>query len=123
MDPFETFKAQYLVGIDGLSPIGIVTGILGFCAVSPLKISFREREYLCGYYLARCCYRCIFFIRYVIICVLGSRINSNVFLISIWGSGKAQYSAMKFLIFTLTSGAFFLIGILSVYFATGTFVM
>ena len=30
---------------------------------------------------------------------------------------------MKFLIFTLTSGAFLLIGILSIYFATGTFVM
>ena len=75
-------------------------------------------------YLARCSYRCIFVIGYVvIICVLGSRINSDVFLISIWGLGATQYSAMKFLIFTLTSGAFFLIGILSVYFATGTFVM
>ena len=45
--PFETFKAQYLVGIDGLSaPLVLLTGILGFCAViASLKISFREREY------------------------------------------------------------------------------
>ena len=45
------------------------------------------------------------------------------FLISIWGSGRAHYSAMKFLIFTLTSGALLLIGIVSLYFATGTFTM
>ena len=45
--PFETFRAQYLVGIDGLSaPLVLLTGILGFCAViASLKISFREREY------------------------------------------------------------------------------
>ena len=45
--PFESFRAQYLVGVDGLSaPLVLLTGILGFCAViASLKINFREREY------------------------------------------------------------------------------
>ena len=45
------------------------------------------------------------------------------FLISIWGSGRKEYSAMKFLIFTILGSAFMLIGILALYFSTGTFDM
>jgi NADH-quinone oxidoreductase subunit M len=45
------------------------------------------------------------------------------FLISIWGSGRRQYSAMKFLIFTFLGSAFMLVGILVLFFSTGTFDM
>lgn len=45
------------------------------------------------------------------------------FLISIWGSGRREYSAMKFLIFTILGSAFMLVGILVLYFATGSFDM
>ncbi|MSQ33839.1 MAG: NADH-quinone oxidoreductase subunit M, partial [Dehalococcoidia bacterium] len=47
--------------------------------------------------------------------------------IAIWGSppplGRREYSAMKFLIFTLLGSAFMLVGILALYFSTGTFDM
>ena len=45
------------------------------------------------------------------------------FLIAIWGSGRKEYSAMKFLIFTLLGSAFMLVGILALFFSTGTFDM
>ena len=45
------------------------------------------------------------------------------FLISVWGSGRKEYSAMKFLIFTLGSSAFMLVGILVLFFSAGTFNM
>ena len=44
-------------------------------------------------------------------------------LIYIWGSGRKEYSAMKFLIFTFSGSAFMLIGLLILYFSTGTFDM
>ena len=42
------------------------------------------------------------------------------FLISIWGSGRKEYSAIKYVIYTLFGSAFMLAGILSLYFTTGT---
>ena len=42
-------------------------------------------------------------------------------LISIWGSGNKEYSAMKFVLYTLLGSGFMLIGILAVRFAVGTF--
>jgi NADH-quinone oxidoreductase subunit M len=40
-------------------------------------------------------------------------------LIGIWGGGRREYSAMKFIIYTVTGSAFMLIGILALFFTTG----
>jgi len=45
------------------------------------------------------------------------------FLISIWGSGRKEYSAIKYVIYTLFGSAFMLAGILSLYFTTGSLSM
>src|SRR4030042_4642007 len=42
------------------------------------------------------------------------------FLISIWGTGRKEYSAMKYVVYTLFGSAMMLAGILSLYFATGS---
>jgi NADH-quinone oxidoreductase subunit M len=42
------------------------------------------------------------------------------FLISIWGTGRRDYSAIKYVIYTLAGSAFMLAGILSLYFITGS---
>ena len=44
-------------------------------------------------------------------------------LISIWGSGRKEYSAMKFLIFTILGSAFMLVAIVAVFLTpdVGTF--
>ena len=41
------------------------------------------------------------------------------FLISIWGSGRKEYSAMKFLVFTFLGSAFMLVSILALFMADG----
>ncbi len=45
------------------------------------------------------------------------------FLISIWGTGRREYSAIKYVIFTLFGSAFMVAGILSLYFTTGSLSM
>ena len=125
--PFSSFTARYLIGVDGLStPLILLTGILGFCAiVASLKINKRENEY----------FMWLLILQGVVVGVFSSldllllfifweaELIPMYFLISIWGTGRSQYSAMKFLIFTLTSGALLLMGILAIYFSSGTFVM
>ncbi|GAJ02179.1 unnamed protein product, partial [marine sediment metagenome] len=45
------------------------------------------------------------------------------FLITIWGTGRREYSAIKYVIYTLFGSAFMLAGILSLYFTTGSLSM
>ena len=45
------------------------------------------------------------------------------FLISTWGSGRKDISAMKFLLFTFIGSAFMLVGILALFVTFGTFDM
>jgi NADH-quinone oxidoreductase subunit M len=45
------------------------------------------------------------------------------FLISIWGSGRKEYSAIKYVVYTLFGSALMLAGILSLYFTTGSLSM
>ncbi|MBI2958408.1 MAG: NADH-quinone oxidoreductase subunit M, partial [Chloroflexi bacterium] len=42
------------------------------------------------------------------------------FLISIWGTGRKEYSAIKYVIYTVTGSAAMLAGILALYFAAGS---
>ena len=45
------------------------------------------------------------------------------FLISVWGTGRKEYSSIKYVIYTLSGSAFMLAGILTVYFTTGSLSM
>ena len=45
------------------------------------------------------------------------------FLISIWGTGRKEYSAMKFVLYTLAGSALMLVGFLVLGFSAGTFDM
>ena len=45
------------------------------------------------------------------------------FLISIWGSGRKEYSALKYVLYTLFGSAMMLAGILCLYFTTGSLSM
>ncbi|MEG3581386.1 MAG: NADH-quinone oxidoreductase subunit M [Chloroflexota bacterium] len=125
--PFESFSAQYLVGVDGLSaPLIMLTGILGFCSViASLKISLREREYYMWLLVLQGAVTGVFASLDLLLFFVfwEAELIPMYFLISIWGSGRKHYSAMKFLLFTLTSGALLLVGILAIYFSAGSFVM
>jgi NADH-quinone oxidoreductase subunit M len=127
--PVDGLRSQYLLGIDGLSaPLVLLTGLLtAVAAFASWRITLRVREYfiwllvletsVLGVFLALDFL--LFFIFWEI------ELIPMFMLISIWGSGRNRYSAMKFVIFTLGGSAFMLIGILALFLSSGvdTFAM
>jgi len=115
------FTAQYQMGVDGLSaPLILLTGLLGFCAVlASWKIGMRVREYFAWLLLLQTAVMGVFasldFILFFVFWEL--ELLPMYFLISIWGSGRRQYSAMKFLVFTFLGSAFMLVAILTLFLA------
>ena len=125
--PIDALKVQYFLGVDGLSaPLVLLTGLLGMASVfASWGVNKRVREYfvwllalqtgVMGVFVALDFF--LFFLFWEI------ELLPMFFLISIWGSGRKEYSAMKFLIFTFLGSAFMLVGILALFFSTGTFDM
>ena len=125
--PFDTFKVDYFLGIDGLSaPLVLLTGILGIVAVfASWSVSVRMKEHFMWLLVLQGAVIGVFtsldFFLFFLFWEL--ELIPMFFLISIWGTGRKEYSAMKFIIFTILGSAFLLIGILSLYFSTNTFDM
>ena len=126
-DWIPLLNIQYHVAVDGLSaPMLLLTGLLGLAAVySSWSIAERHKEYFAWLLVLQAAVMGVFaaqdFILFFIFWEL--ELIPMYFLISVWGSGRREYSAMKFIIFTFTGSAFMLVGILSLYFAAGTFDM
>ncbi len=116
------FTAQYQLGVDGLSaPLVLLTGLLGLCAVlASWKIRHRVREYFAWLLILQTAVMGVFvsldFLLFFVFWEL--ELIPMYFLISIWGTGRRQYSAMKFVMFTFLGSAFMLVGILSLFFAS-----
>ncbi len=117
-------NAHYHLGVDGLSmPLVLLTAFLGFLAVLiSWKIHVRPREYFAWLLLLETSIigvfasldLLLFFIMWEI------EVIPMYFLISIWGSGRKGYSAIKYVLYTLFGSAFMLAGILMLYFTTGS---
>jgi NADH-quinone oxidoreductase subunit M len=118
---------QYHLAIDGLSaPFILLTGILGLAAIySSWSVATRHKEYFAWLLVLQTAVMGVFaaqdFILFFIFWEL--ELIPMFFLISIWGSGRKEYSAMKFLLFTFTGSAFMLVGLLTVFFSVNTFDM
>ena len=125
--PLESFKVEYFLAVDGLSaPLVLLTGLLGTVAVfASWGMQHRVREYFVWMLTLLTAVLGVFsaldFFMFFLFWEL--ELVPMFFLISIWGSGRKEYSAMKFLIFTFLGGAFMLVGILALFFSTGTFDM
>ena len=125
--PIDSLKVEYFLGVDGLSaPLVLLTGLLGLVAVfASGSINVRVREYFVWLLVLQTAVMGVFtaldFILFFLLWEL--ELVPMFFLISAWGSGRKEYSAMKFLIFTFLGSAFMLVGILLLYFSTGTFDM
>ncbi len=122
-----TLQVQYFLGVDGLSaPLVLLTGLLGAVAVfASWGVTLRVREYFVWLLALQTAVMGVFtaldFILFFLLWEL--ELVPMFFLISVWGSGRREYSAMKFLIFTFVGSAFMLVGILALFFSTGTFDM
>ncbi|MDO8673838.1 MAG: NADH-quinone oxidoreductase subunit M, partial [Dehalococcoidia bacterium] len=118
------FKVDYFLGVDGLSlPMVILTTLLGLLSVLiSWRISLRPKEYfslllvletgVLGVFTSLDFF--LFFLFWEV------ELVPMFLLIGIWGSGRREYSAMKFLIYTIVGSAFMLAGILWLYFASST---
>ena len=97
-------QVQYLLGVDGLSaPLVLLTGLLGMAAVfASWGIKHRVREYFVWLLVLQTAVMGVFvsldFLLFFIFWEL--ELLPMFFLISIWGRGRKEYSAMKFVIFT-----------------------
>jgi NADH-quinone oxidoreductase subunit M len=119
--------ANYHLGVDGLSlPLMILMAFLGFLVVLiSWKIDLRPREYFAWLLLLETSILGVFCSLDLLLFFLFWEIEviPMYFLISIWGTGRKEYSAIKYVIYTLFGSALMLAGILSLYFTTGTLSM
>lgn len=118
-------NSYYSLGIDGLSlPLVVLMTFLGVVSVLvSWKIQLRPKEYFIWLLLLETSILGVFMSLDLILFFLFWEIEliPMFFLISIWGSGRKEYAAYKYLIYTLTGSSFMLAGILCTYFITNTF--
>ena len=113
-------NVQYFLGVDGISlPLVILTTLLGFIAVLvSWKIDFRHKEYFAYLLLLESSILGVFCALDLLLFFLFWEIEviPMYFLISIWGKGRKDYSAIKYVIYTIFGSAMMLAGILFLYF-------
>lgn len=116
-------KSSYFLGVDGLSmPMVLLTGLLGLCAIyASWHIEKRVREYYALLLTLQTAVTGVFaaqdFLLFFIFWEL--ELVPMYLLIALWGTGRATYSAMKFLIFTALGSAFMFAAILIVRLSPG----
>ncbi len=120
-------NAYYHLGVDGLSmPLVLLTAFLGFLAVLiSWKVHERPREFFVWLLLLETSIIGVFASLDLLLFFVFWEIEviPMYFLISIWGAGRKEYSAIKYVLYTLFGSAFMLAGILSLYFTTGSLSM
>ena len=117
-------NANYHLGVDGLSlPLVVLTALLGFIAVLISWHVERPREFFVWLLILETSILGVFCSLDLLLFFIFWEIEviPMYFLISIWGSGRRDYSATKYVLYTLFGSAMMLAGILSVYIATRSF--
>jgi NADH-quinone oxidoreductase subunit M len=121
------FDIQYFVGVDGLSAVMVIltTFLFVLAVLVSWKIELRPREYFGWILLLETGVLGVFTSLDLILFFLFWEVEliPMYMLISIWGTGRKEYSAMKFVIFTIAGSALMLAGFLVLGVAAGTFDM
>ena len=121
--PDVGLKASYLLAVDGLSaPLVALTGLLGLSAVlASWHVGLRVKEYFFWLLLLQTAVMGVFTALDLLLFFLFWELElvPMYMLISIWGTGRKEYSAMKFLIFTILGSAFMLVAIVAVFLTPG----
>ena len=121
------FAVQYHVGVDGLSAVLVLlTGLLFLvAALISWNVELRPREYFAWLLALETAVMGVFASQDLLLFFLFWELElvPMFFLISIWGTGRKEYSAIKFVLYTLTGSAFMLVGFLVIGFSQHTFDM
>ena len=122
---FSKYNLSFHLGVDGISlPLVLLNGILGVVAVmASWKIGFKVRKYFALLLILQGAVMGVFTSLDLILFFIFWEIEllPMFFLIYQWGSGRKEYSAMKFLIFTFLGSAFMFVGIIAVALSVGSF--
>jgi NADH-quinone oxidoreductase subunit M len=114
---------SYAVGVDGISlPMVILTGLLTFIAVLvSWRLEMRVKEYFALVMLMQTAMLGVFASLDLLLFFLFWELElaPMYLLIGIWGSGRREYAAMKFILYTIAGSVFMLVGIFALYFAAG----
>jgi NADH-quinone oxidoreductase subunit M len=119
------FTVQYALGVDGLSaPLVLLTGLLSLASVLvSWNIELRPRQYFAMLLLLETSVAGVFtsldLIQFFFFWEL--ELLPMYLLISVWGSGRKEYSAMKFLLYTIGGSALMVVGFLVLGLSEGTF--
>ncbi len=119
------FNLQYFMGLDGLSmPLVVLTTFLTVASVLvSFSITMRPRAYFAALLVLSSSVLGVFaaldFLLFFLFWEL--ELFPMFLLIAVWGSGRKEYSATKFVLFTLAGSAFMLVGILVLAFGANTF--
>ena len=120
-DWISAFNIQYLLAMDGLNaPLVLLNGLLGVAAILvSWGVSERPREYFMWLLILQASVMGVFLSLDLILFFVFWELEliPMFFLISMWGTGRREYSAMKFIIFTFLGSAFMLAAILTLYFS------
>ncbi len=119
------FNVTYALGVDGLSmPLVLLTTLLTTVAVLvSWRIDLRPKEYFIWILVLETSVLGVFTSLDLIFFFLFWELEllPMFLLISIWGSGNRNYSAMKFVLYTIFGSAFMLVGFLALGVSAGTF--
>ena len=120
-----SFEIQYFLGVDGLSlPLVVLTTFLTTAAVLvSFSVEKRPRAYFASLMVLSTAVLGVFtamdFLLFFLFWEL--ELFPMYLLISVWGSGRKEYSAMKFVLYTVAGSAFMLVAILALAFSANTF--
>src|SRR6476661_3581567 len=121
---FAPLHINYHVGVDGISIAMIL--LTAFVVLAGILVSWTidkwNREYFFlllflsmgayGFFISLDLFTLFFFLEVAVI--------PKFLLIGIWGSGKKEYSAMKLALMLMGGSALVFVGLMGIYFSTGT---
>ena len=115
------FDIQYFLGVDGLglTMVILTTFLFVVATLVSWNIELRPKEYFAWLLALETGVLGVFTAQDLILFFLFWEVEllPMYFLISIWGSGRKEYSAMKFVLFTIAGSALMLVGFLALAFA------
>ena len=110
------FEIQYFLGVDGLglTMVILTTFLFSVATLISWNINLRPREYYAWLLVLEAGVVGVFTAQDLILFFLFWEVEllPMYMLISIWGSGRKEYSAMKFVLFTIAGSALMLVGFL-----------
>ena len=121
------FDIKYFLGVDGLSVVMLVLATFLFLLAVFVSwgIDMRPKEYFAWMLILETGVLGVFTSLDLVLFFLFWEVEliPMYMLISIWGTGRKVYSAMKFVLYTIAGSGLMLVGILILGFAAGTFDM